>query len=77
VALQAGRRVCFIRISFLLSAFIPVYLRSSPSNKRRSNRGAGYLPAHPKKVSTGMKGINGDEKMDKSRNALTKQIWHG
>jgi hypothetical protein len=36
-----------------------------------------YLPAHPKKVSTGMKGINGDEKMDKSRNALTKQIWHG
>jgi hypothetical protein len=24
------------------------------------------LPAHPKKVSTGMKGINGDEKMDKS-----------
>jgi hypothetical protein len=22
-----------------------------------------------------MKGINGDEKMDKSRNALTKQIW--
>ena len=25
-----------------------------------------YLPAHPKKVSTGMKGINGDEKMDKS-----------